>query len=527
MRRTFTFISIFALMISMLALPASAVNGGPSYTEAWDGPGTDSLDCTKDGEGPRDGSWIHWIFSTKGDSTGAELVLGGTGSGTYDPGPPEEAETWHFYTPFFELDGLTATINLFGGQPGTGGGLVISDYCPGDGFGLEGAVTITKTAVPTFTRTHEWDIEKSVTTEKGYKLDDETPKIWLYADERGDEKATWTVDVTYEGFEDTDHALSGSIEVANTGALGARITNLVDTYGGGPVPIGDCKVEEEPFVFGLAGTVLQPGETLVCSYIVAEADKELTENTARVGGRFTDESTFNETDKATYTWDEPTTEHFATVNVKDISDLFGEQTLGTVTEPNDRQFTYDKHFAYMEDFGYDVCGGFTYENTATIVETEQDAEATLKVNVQCVEMESAWAKADESVEGVEDVVSFCEAGFNNWGWTNQIGPGEYEMDLWAGAGQCDTSKGQRVGKVTVTYDEDTGEVEEVFDLNAGLILDGTAFYADYPMFPTTPRGADTTAPGRYYNASPFDGKPIWTIAHANVVIPDPDFGPNG
>jgi len=105
----------------------------------WDGRGTDSQDCDKDGEGPRDADegWIHWIFSTKGDSDDATLTLSGSGSGQYDPEEPLEAETWHFYTDYFDLDELEASINLIGGEPGPGGGLVISDFCPG---GLNGPV---------------------------------------------------------------------------------------------------------------------------------------------------------------------------------------------------------------------------------------------------------------------------------------------------------------------------------------------------------------------------------------------------
>ena len=103
------------------------------FEERWDGRGTDSLQCGKAGEGERpengDG-WIHWVFSTKGTSTDAQLELGGSGSGTYSPGEPFEANVWHFYTPYFELDGLTAEIFLIGAA-GQGGGLVISDFCPG------------------------------------------------------------------------------------------------------------------------------------------------------------------------------------------------------------------------------------------------------------------------------------------------------------------------------------------------------------------------------------------------------------
>jgi len=118
----------------------------PTYTEEWDGRGSDSLDCSKVGEGPRtDEGWIHWVFSTKGDSTSAQLVLGGTGNGTYGPGEPLVAEVWHFYTPYFNLTGLNATIYLYGGGPGTGGGLVVSDYCPGgDGAQAQATLSVVK-----------------------------------------------------------------------------------------------------------------------------------------------------------------------------------------------------------------------------------------------------------------------------------------------------------------------------------------------------------------------------------------------
>ena len=308
MRRTLTLLTVFALLIGVLAIPATASGdlGEPTYTEVWDGRGIDSEKCELVGEeGRTEAGWIHWVFSTKGASTDARLTLGGTGSGIYEPGEPLTANTWHFYTPYFELEGLTATISVYGGEPDTsspGGGLVISDYCPGT---PQGEITITKTADPSFTRTHEWDIEKSVDTENELELEDGTPKVWLYTDGSGDETATWTVDVTYDGYEDTGHALSGSVTIENTGDLDANITNLVDTYGGAPV-IFDCKVDDVPFIFGQ--TLLAPEEVLVCTYEVDPANKELLENTVGVGGTFSDGTTFNETDTANYDWDTPTTE---------------------------------------------------------------------------------------------------------------------------------------------------------------------------------------------------------------------------
>jgi hypothetical protein len=192
-KHRFTWIlALVFLLVGAMAVMADT----HTYEEDWDQiRGTDSEKCELVGEeGRPETGWIHWVFSTKGDSTNASLVLGGTGSGTYAPGEPLNAEIWHFYTPYFELDGLTATIYLYGGDPGPGGGLVISDYCPGAFENLD----VTKTVETSFTREHIWDIAKKVETENEYELDG-YPKIWLYIDGSGDETATWTVEVTYEG----------------------------------------------------------------------------------------------------------------------------------------------------------------------------------------------------------------------------------------------------------------------------------------------------------------------------------------
>lgn len=123
----------------MLYLPVGTVaevveNDEPLYVYQWNGNGKNSIDCEKAGEGerPDDGSgWIHWVFATKGDSTNASLTLEGSGSGTYSPGEPFDANVWHFYTPYFDVFELTASVTLEGGDKGPGIGLVISDYCPG------------------------------------------------------------------------------------------------------------------------------------------------------------------------------------------------------------------------------------------------------------------------------------------------------------------------------------------------------------------------------------------------------------
>jgi hypothetical protein len=517
-----TFVAPEGALLSAEAEPQ--VLASSVYSEAWDGiRGLDSEQCGKVGDGPRGPEgWIHWIFATKGESTDASLTLGGTGSGTYEPGPPEDASTWHFYTPFFELDGLTAEIHL-NDTPGTGGGLVISDYCPG-GRTLD----VTKTANTKFTREHKWDIDKKVETDEGY-FKDGYPKIWLYTDGSGNETATWTVDVTYEGFEDRDFVIYGDITIKNisTDAAPKSITSLVDDIGipGYDDVLVTCTDGSASFTNRDLPRDIAQGATWNCTYRaeIADGDAEQGDQgtnvvTVRVFGEA-------EPDEATDPWmfDAPTTVINKTVNITDVSDLFGTKNLGSVTAPNDRTFTYDKDFAWA-DYGADACGSYRYDNTAKIVETGQEADATLKVNVQCFIDETAYAKG--KVPLALQVDSFCDAGFDQWGWTNKIKAGDYSWPMWAGAGGCDTARGERVGKVDVTYGND-GSFSAIITLEAGYTLLEEHVYAGSTRFPQVQQGrrmVDTVAPGQYYIEGNLSGN-IWVIVHGVVGTPDPNFGP--
>jgi hypothetical protein len=365
---------------------------------------------------------------------------------------------------------------------------------------------VSKTAVTYYERRHFWDIDKSVDTEYGF-THDELPKIWLYVDGRYDETATWTVDVTYKGYEDFAENVSGDITIENTGTVTAVITDVEDLLGGTEIAV-DCG---ETFAYPYE---LAAGATLTCTY-----DEDGYVEGSNVATVTTERDTYS--GSADIIWGDPDKQYDETVTIKDISDLFGEVELGTVTAPNDAQFTYSKAFSWA-DYGADSCGDYVYDNTATIKETGQSASATLKVNVQCYVYESAWAQG--SGEGVT-ATPFCDS-FSNWGWTNLIeGPGTYTgWDLWAGAGQCDPSKGLDVGTVDVFYDGD-GYVTVEYTLHFPYyILKETHVYVDVDPFPFNASGP-TTAPGQYYNASPFGGEDVYVIAHAVVGIPDPTFGP--
>lgn len=489
-----------------------------SYTYMWEGHGVDSDRCDKVGEGepgqrPPEG-WMHWLFNTKGESGQARLVLSRDGEelGSFEPQAPLTAGNWHFFTPFFEIgDPRTLEAEVHLDEPGAYPlKLILSDYCAGI---EKEKLVVTKTAETSFTREHFWDITKIVETDGGYFVNG-TPKIWLYTDGSGDETATWTVDVTYEGYEDSDWLVQGEITVENTGTLEAVINSVDDVLAGTEITV-DCGVD-----FPHA---LPPGETLTCTYDEAgyiEGKNVVTVTTER--------ATYGPA-KAYIVWGDPSQEINATVNVKDVSDLFGEEDLGSVTAPHGDSFTYDKVFTW-EAYGADGCGSFQYGNVATIVETEQSAQATLKVNVQCFIDETAYAKGDATeyplmpADGVE---AFCDNGFNQWGWTNQIAEGEYNWNLWAGAGQCDTSRGELVGTVAVTYGAD-GSVSAVITLDEGYVLLEEHVYAGSTMFPQQRQGrrfVDTVAPGQYYIEGDLSGN-IWVIIHGVVGLPDPDFGPD-
>jgi hypothetical protein len=139
--------------------------------------------------------------------------------------------------------------------------------------------------------------------------------------------------------------------------------------------------------------------------------------------------------------------------------------------------------------------------------------------------ESAWALDTNDPLDVIEVFSFCDNGFNNWGWSNYMGTGLYTLDLYAGAGQCDISKGTYVGYVEINYN---GGFNYEYHIEPGFELTEYHIYAGSTMFPQQARGrngfVNTTAPGQYSILSPLSGD-IYVIAHGVVGLPDPSFGP--
>ena len=113
---------------------------------------------------------------------------------------------------------------------------------------------------------------------------------------------------------------------------------------------------------------------------------------------------------------------------------------------------------------------------------------------------------------------------NRWGWAiNVKGEGTATYDVWVGAGLNYTSKGVKVGTVTVS--NYAGTVTVTYNLTDTYVMEEAHVYVN-DLKPTT------TAPGQYGNTAYFDpmsntysytttatdsnGDGIWVIAHAVV-----------
>lgn len=126
--------------------------------------------------------------------------------------------------------------------------------------------------------------------------------------------------------------------------------------------------------------------------------------------------------------------------------------------------------------------------------------------------------------------------FQRWGWTNgPLAPGIYEFDIYAGAGQCDISKGILVGTLYVKYEGSTATVTYQMGTNAagqGYTLAETHLYLGNQIAAQDEQGRFTVAPGQYpfihegldaassdqYTINDLNGA-LYLIAHAVVNLP--------
>lgn len=124
-------------------------------------------------------------------------------------------------------------------------------------------------------------------------------------------------------------------------------------------------------------------------------------------------------------------------------------------------------------------------------------------------MATCFRNIDENGDGRRD--------FSRWGWTNgPLTTGTYTLDLYAGAGQCDVSKGTLVGEVVVTYSGST--VTVTYDVLPGVELNDVHVYVGSAILPTN-NGKFTVAPGQYPQGADAGGADTYTFTFTNVSGP--------
>jgi hypothetical protein len=231
---------------------------------------------------------------------------------------------------------------------------------------------------------------------------------------------------------------------------------------------------------------------------------------------------------------------------------------GDITGQTSYSFCIDLNQYGTEGGVVDLCGMMLYAATHAVVGRDADGDGVYE------DQETAWGDGDRMVDrgnwstyftislacelggGSEsgetafaydcgdDALCFIDIpneGINRWGWTNgAYGPGTYYLDIYAGAGQCDVSKGTLVGLLTVDYDGSTAIV--TYNTCGGYMMDEVHLYVGNDILAWDDNPGDpgyTVAPGKFpytdddiaTNSYTFtiDGLSgdIYVVAHAVVV----------
>ncbi len=221
-------------------------------------------------------------------------------------------------------------------------------------------LTVSKTAIPYFTRTYNWSIAKVV---------DKT----LVEQIGGTATFNYTVNVSETGFTDSAWQVAGTITVTNPNnweIITANATDVVDN-GGICSVTGGTNVSVPP-----GGSVNLP---YTCTYTAVPSPSSGT-NTATAtwdsGTFFTPDGSTSGSAKFAFTT--PTTTVNKTVTVTDTFNGGTPTTLGTLTATDTKPYT-SAAYKYSHTVNVPQFNCVKYTNTAKIVETGQSDSKTVEV----------------------------------------------------------------------------------------------------------------------------------------------------
>lgn len=214
---------------------------------------------------------------------------------------------------------------------------------------------VSKTATASYTRTYDWSIDKSC---------DGPAALTLAEGQIYDYPFSWTASASYT---DSDWQVSGTIVIVNNTPFAATITSIEDVLTGGIVATADCGVA---FPYALAS-----GGSLNCTYTATLPGADNGTNTVTVAT--STPLVEGDVAAADYTFGEPTT------LVDDCITVTDDCTTTTEVCYSSAPFTLD----YTCPISYDVCGTYTYTNTASFVTNDNGVtgsdNCTVSVEVPC------------------------------------------------------------------------------------------------------------------------------------------------
>jgi len=178
----------------------------------------------------------------------------------------------------------------------------------------------------------------------------------------------------------------------------------------------------------------------------------------------------------------------------------------------------DTYIYSDEDFDDKNYGGRVHMITGWTAEKQALVKFDFEPTPPEPDCETAYAYED-----LPDGTCFSDLGlgFSNWGWSialpNPLPPAYSEtFDVYAAAGQCDITRGNLVGDVTVAWDG--AEVTVTYNIDGAFNVEETHYYIGTTPVPKKKNGKWTVAPGQY-PSEPFatnGNEQIYVIAHAVV-----------
>lgn len=221
------------------------------------------------------------------------------------------------------------------------------------------ALTVSKTAATSLTRTYKWLIDKSV-----------SPATWnLFNGDQG--TSTYGVTVTPNGSTDNAWGVNGNITITNPNTVPVYLTGVSDVMTGSISGAVSCPGTSFPSAYTLAASA-----SLVCTYSATLPNGTNRTNTASVVAKPTvSGATKTFTADASVDFTGVTlTEVNKTINVNDAYNGGGPTSLGSANwSGGAHTFNYNRTFACNSDAG-------SKKNIATIVETGQKDSATVTIN---------------------------------------------------------------------------------------------------------------------------------------------------